>query len=222
VLAVLWQVTPRFAEWMVSDANLFFDALLLSSASNVLELGCGISGLLALVLAPRVKRYIATDQEYVLKGMRQNIAANDAPPKGPSRTGKHSRTAVAQPRREIVTKALDWENDSVSRLYHDLGFEADEALHMVIACDCIYNEALIEPFVTTCADICALGPSAAPTLCVVAQQLRSADVFEAWLRAFHDKFHVWRVDDEHLPPDLASGSGFVVHVGILRSANASK
>ncbi|GKT45679.1 uncharacterized protein ColSpa_05860 [Colletotrichum spaethianum] len=57
-----------------------------------------------------------------------------------------------------------------------------------------------------------------PCVCIVAQQLRSPDVFEEWAKAFHRDFRVWRVPDALLPEGLRIESGFVVHVGILREA----
>lgn len=53
-------------------------------------------------------------------------------------------------------------------------------------------------------------------LCIVAQQLRSDMVFEAWLKAFHELFKVWRMPDDLLCDGMKEGSGFVVHVGVLR------
>jgi hypothetical protein len=99
----------------------------------------------------------------------------------------------------------------------------------VLACDCIYNEALIPPFVQTCADACRLrareevpneaGPRQ-PCVCVVAQQLRDPGVFEAWIERFAQDFHVWRVPDEALPGQLQPEKGFVVHVGVLRESSS--
>lgn len=82
---------------------------------------------------------------------------------------------------------------------------------------------LVNPFVRTCADICQLAnaDSEQPTLCIVAQQLRSDVVFEAWLKAFHKLFRVWRMPDDLLIDGLKGGSGFVVHVGILRKGTKS-
>lgn len=82
---------------------------------------------------------------------------------------------------------------------------------MIIACDCIYNEALIEPLNSTCAALS--GPQ---TLVVVAQQLRDSDVFEAWLASFMRFFRVWQVPDGMVGEGLRGGRGFVVHVGVLR------
>lgn len=88
---------------------------------------------------------------------------------------------------------------------------------MVVACDCIYNEALIEPLNSTCAALCKLRKEdETPTLCLIAQQLRSPDVFEAWLKSFARKFDVWQVPGEMLGEGLGEGSGFVVHVGVVK------
>ena len=97
--------------------------------------------------------------------------------------------------------------------------DVSQVIRAVIACDCIYNEALITPFVRTCVDICQLANAHSaemPTLCIIAQQLRSDMVFEAWLKAFHRYFKVWRIPDNLLINGLKEGSGFAVHVGILR------
>lgn len=102
------------------------------------------------------------------------------------------------------------------------GSEFKKSFDAVIACDCIYNDALIEPLVQTCIDVCKLrgleleGDGHTPTLCIVAQQLRSAEVLEGWLKSFYRAFRVWRVPDEELIDGLKSDSGFVIHVGILR------
>ena len=97
--------------------------------------------------------------------------------------------------------------------------DVSRVLGAVIACDCIYNETLITPLVRTCAEICQLAnvdSAEKPTLCIVAQQLRSNTVFENWLKAFHKVFKVWRMPDNLLTDGLKEGSGFAVHIGLLR------
>jgi len=153
--AVVWKITPLFARWITST-NFLFKLGILDRESAVLELGCGISGIIGLSLAPLIG------------------------------SGNDSRKS----------------------------FDA------VIACDCIYNDALISPLVQTCVDACTLrvadDPAKKPAVCIVAQQLRSSEVFEGWLNEFHKAFQVWRLPDEELIAGLKSDSGFVVHVGILR------
>lgn len=161
-----------------------------------------------------------TDQEYVLKYVRQNIEENCVPASakgGKGKAGKAEKKKFAGGGEgeggEIGVMALDWETDSFGNLLREVGVEKIDVL---ISCDCIYNESLIDPLVRTMAEICRLAPSSQPTVCVVAQQLRSPDIFEAWLQRFHRDFRVWRVPDEELTVGLREGSGFVVHVGFLR------
>ncbi|CAE7174164.1 hypothetical protein PTT_14292 [Pyrenophora teres f. teres 0-1] len=229
--AVVWKVTPLFSTWISSPKNFLFTSSLLHPQSTILELGAGVSGIVALSLAPRVHRYTATDQAYVLKLLRQNIAENlDTVFPAPQRKGKGNGKAnggggssgkksngKSSAEERILVQELDWETDAVSNL---------TPVDLVIACDCIYNEALIEPLNSTCAALCKLRENnnnndkeegdQKPTLCLIAQQLRSPDVFEAWLTSFHAKFWVWRVPDELLSEGLREGSGFVVHVGVVR------
>ena len=194
----------------------------------MLELGCGISGLVGLALAPRVGRYIATDQSYVMKLLRQNLDENGKSEQLPktrkprNRTSTISRQSIpAKP--SIETISLDWELSSLDSL--PVMFTANAkaiavTVDAVLACDCIYNEALVDPLVQTCAEICRLRIDSnpeCPTMCIVAQQLRSPTVFEAWLVSFHRLFRVWRFSDDMLTDDLKSNSGFVVHLGILRT-----
>ncbi|KAF2094174.1 hypothetical protein NA57DRAFT_46800 [Rhizodiscina lignyota] len=230
--AVVWKVTPAFSAWLCSPNNILFRTGLIDAESTAVELGCGISGLVALSLAPKIRKYLATDQTYVLKLLDQNIRENSqhrpsaATPgkKQNSKRGDARQTASSHGKRRtekdaattIETVALDWQTDSVLSLQPYL---PSAAVNVVIACDCIYNESLIPPFVSTCADVCrSFSPlPEKPTLCIVAQQLRSPDVFEAWLKEFWKYFRVRRLPDEELDEGLKEGSGFVVHIGMLRS-----
>ncbi|OAG03951.1 uncharacterized protein CC84DRAFT_1166099 [Paraphaeosphaeria sporulosa] len=217
--AVVWKVTPLFAAW-ISSPNFLFKCGFLSPASTAIELGAGVAGVVALTLAPLINRYIATDQEYVLKLLKQNITDNlpVTSTKRPKTKKKTSRS-VPEGKGSIETLELDWELNSVSSLPTQLGLHERAGVDLVIACDCIYNESLIEPLNNTCAQICKLRSHEEqdkPTICLVAQQLRAHDVFEAWLKSFHEHFHVWQVPDKLLTPSLREKSGFVVHVGIVR------
>lgn len=226
---VVWKVTPLFAEWIASP-NFLFQAGYLSPSSTALELGAGVSGVVALTLGPKLRRYIATDQDYVIRLLKHNIAENlpaasaGARKKHPARP-KRPQPAVRQGTPDIETLELDWELDSVASLPAALGQEdaesdgSYEGVDVIIACDCIYNDALIEPINSTFANICRLrsaGPNRKPTLCIIAQQLRAPDVFESWLKSFHRLFHVWQVPDELLAEPLRENTGFIVHVGYLR------
>ncbi|TVY50394.1 Diaminohydroxyphosphoribosylamino-pyrimidine deaminase [Lachnellula cervina] len=224
--AIVWKITPLFASWITTPTNPFLKHDILDSSSAVLELGCGISGIIGLTLGPHVASYVLTDQDYVMKLLHQNLAENcremsTSTSKGRKSNVKPKRGStsvnVAQNTSNITAKPLDWETDEVTTSL--LGSDSFDA---VVACDCIYNDALIQPLVQTCIDACQLRlPDTAkekecPTVCIVAQQLRSAEVFEAWLKAFYKAFRVWRLPDNELIDGLKSDSGFVVHIGILR------
>ena len=225
--AALWKITPLFAQWLTTASNVLFRSSVLGQGTIVLELGSGI-GVVAIALACRVRRYIATDQEYVFKLLKANIAGNrpkrrhssSVVAQHPGKARRYDSNACAGSSIEVI--ALDWESSLVSGLPAVMGTDsagASQVIGAVIACDCIYNEALITPFVSTCADICRLANAHLakdPTLCIVAQQLRSDMVFKTWLEAFCTLFKVWRVPDDLLIDGLKEGSGFAVHVGILR------
>ncbi|EAW13872.1 S-adenosylmethionine-dependent methyltransferase [Aspergillus clavatus NRRL 1] len=276
--AVLWKITPLFAEWIsASHSNPLWKHALLSPASTAVELGCGISGLIALTLGPRIRHYVATDQEYVHRLLRENLAANAAvavagigtgPSNKPKTKTKRRATAAAAPSKSKSAKekgkqqgretpgpenvtfaALDWELDVPASLKESIGLASgtgegdnnragvkeeeeeeeevvvDRGFDVVLSCDCIYNEALVAPFVRTCAEFCRLRPvygadgrasARPPTVCVIAQQQRSPDVFEAWLRETMRVFRVWRLGDEVLGEGLKAGTGYVVHLLLLK------
>lgn len=237
---VLWKITPRFAEWIAAPKNPFFAASILTQTVTVVELGCGISGLVALALAPRVSHYIATDQEYVRKIFKQNIDENvrsqqqQQQPKKRKPKAENSTTTSSS---NITFTPLDWEVDNPSTLKHTIpnnntSEASDPGFDLLISCDCIYNEALVPAFVRTCADICRLRPvyqantnldeekedTKRPTVCVIAQQQRSPDVFETWLRETLRVFDVWRLSDEVLGEGLRDGTGYIVHALALKAS----
>ncbi|KAL2120415.1 hypothetical protein VTJ04DRAFT_4442 [Mycothermus thermophilus] len=303
--AVLWKITPLFAEWLASPTNPLFANGILSSTSLVLELGCGVSALVGLLLAPRVARCVLTDQPYVARLVEQNITENaqaaaaavlsspraGTPASGGERkvrrekgrggSGGNRTRSTHSPghhfpdlRTKVCFAPLDWEKDAVTPAFVAAACADDgkgrtrtaaaamrrletRSFDLVFACDCVYNEALIEPLVSTCAEACRLrsvaaGPEPgydssssaddsddpdrrgrgegehaevlAPTVCLVAQQLREPSVFEAWLECFSKQFHVWRVPEEMLKlpgqvgPGLGLRSGFAVHVGVLKGS----
>lgn len=232
----MWKVTPVFSSWLSSPNNIFSRTGLLDAESTAVELGSGISGLVALSLAPQIKKYLVTDQPYVLKLLKHNITENSGKPSSASQARKQvSKGGDSKHKAKRSTKfptesyshssieavALDWEAHSVLSLRTHLPSTPStaSAIDIIIACDCIYNESLIPPFVSTCTEMCRkFTPSPMkPTVCVIAQQLRSPDVFEAWLKELWKEFRVWRVPDDSLDEGIKDGSGFVVHVGVLRT-----
>ncbi|OOF96510.1 hypothetical protein ASPCADRAFT_47503, partial [Aspergillus carbonarius ITEM 5010] len=253
---VLWKITPLISSWLTNATkNPLWTHSLLTSSSTVVELGSGISALIALSLSPKIHHYIATDQEYVQRLFRQNLDENatasststNAKSKA-QRSGKGGKSSSRKIKSSFVQDgngvgnvtftSLDWELDVAGSLKESLGLvspregegevEEDRGFDMVVSCDCIYNEALVAPFVRTCADLCRLRPiytdnsdgsmgkGRKPTVCVIAQQQRSPEVFEAWLQETMRVFRVWRVSDEVLGEKLKSGSGYLVHVLLLK------
>lgn len=222
---------------------LFRTALTPSSSCAVIELGCGISPLNALTLSSKVARYILTDQPYVQRLVLQNLAENlpqqhskpHAAKSSKRGTGKSSSSSssssplhaatTATTTADIHFEVLDWETSQVSAaLTNSPSVRSFDAL---IACDCVFNYALIQPFVQTCVDICKLRSSESsagdqdqdhPCLCIVAQQLRNDDVFNSWLAAFKEHFRVWRMPGDRMPAELRPEAGFVVHIGILKDS----
>ncbi len=190
----------------------------------MLELGCGVSGLVGLAVAPTVQRYVLTDQRYVARLVEKNIGENTdrASPKAPNPAPqkRKGKPLIGRPRFNLRFTPLDWEQDEVStRLTGD---EATKSFDAVLACDCIYNEALIQPLVQTCVDVCRLRDSdinaGEPTVCIVAQQLRDPDILESWMKEFYRYFRTWRIPGGALSEALRSDPGFVIHIGILRDA----
>lgn len=224
---MLWEITPLFAEWLGSRDSVLFSSGLLTAESAVLELGCGISALTGLVVGPLVSTYVLTDQPYVSRLVERNLSENlPGTPSRPSNGKKKSKRlgTPANPTNLRFTP-LDWEADQPTPSL--TGSPDAKSFDAVIACDCIYNEALIQPLVQTFAAACDLrtadlaADASRPCVCIVAQQLRNPEVFEAWLESFRAAFRVWRVPDSMLPVKLRSGSGFVIHLGVLRSSSGS-
>jgi hypothetical protein len=177
--------------------------------------------MVGLLLGPKVSRYVLTDQPYVAKLVEQNLEENrDILSSRPGNNTQGSRTRTRKTKgvdsvpASLTFRSLDWETDTVDPSL--TGSDDVKSFDAIIACDCIYNEALIEPFVQTCADLCKLRADDTPCLCIVGQQLRDSDVFEAFLNRFGRDFDVWRVPDSRLVEGLRAESGFAVHVGILK------
>lgn len=210
MIQVLWKVTPLFASWLASKDNILFKHGVLQASSVVAELGCGISPLNAFAIGNRVQHYVLTDQPYVQRLVLQNIDEN-------SHMLRPGRSQKKQAQTNIEFAVLDWETDTASP---SLTGSAGRSFDAILACDCVFNYALVKPFVETCAHICRLRQNdeehKAPCVCIVAQQLRNDEVFLLWLQTFTKFFRAWKVPDDALPSGLKSFDGFVVHIGILR------
>ena len=220
--ATLWRACVRFAEWLGSGSNPLFERGVLDSESIILELGSGISGLVPSILGPNVGKVVATDQQYIIRRLQENIASNTAQIKKKMPNRKTNKVSFYASNIEVLP--LDWETDDITGFLRSNALEA--GVDAVVACDCIFNYALIGPLVQTCIDICKARRSSEKyaevrdrlSLCIIAQQLRQPEVFEQWLEAFMAAFHVWRIQNSMFMEASKEGSGLVVHVGILRQA----
>ena len=212
--AVLWKITPLLATWLASTPSLL--AHVLHKDAVVVELGCGLTGLLGLVLSRMVQCYVLTDLDYVLKHLRENLVANTTA----SQTNKkdmrrRSGTKTVTRGNVLKTLTLDWENDSARRL--EAVLPEGRSIDLVILCDCVYNEYLVSPLVQTCTDLCQLRSTPEKeTVVLIAQQLRSNIVMEEFLESLMKKLEVWRVPDEEISKDLGPGSGYTVHLAMLK------
>lgn len=102
---VLWKITPRFAEWLAAPTNPLFASGVLGPDSSVLELGCGISPLIALALARRVGRYVLTDQAYVQRLVQRNLDENSALVSSPSSSASASKPSRSKKRAAAAAAA---------------------------------------------------------------------------------------------------------------------
>ncbi|KAK8090565.1 hypothetical protein PG994_000070 [Apiospora phragmitis] len=236
--AVLWKVTPMFADWIASPGNILWKTGVLASTSAVIELGCGISGLTGMALAQRVSRYVLTDQPYVSKWVDANLAENAANlsasgPVATRRRGKAAAATTAPAGNRVAFAPLDWELDEVTpRL---TGSAAVASFDAVVACDCIYNDALIRPLVQTCVDVCKLRTRAAagaegedeeegliinPKSPRFASSHSSSAIRKssrAGSRSSTGTSVHGGCPSSHLSDALRANAGFVIHVGILRT-----
>lgn len=210
--AVLWKITPLLATWLASKPPIL--AGILQEGAVVVELGCGIAGLIGLVLSQFVQLYILTDQDYVMKNLTANLAANAAPIPRPKKGMKEMKTGT---RKSLKTMSLDWEKDSVQNL--SAVIPKGSSIDLVLLCDCVYNEHLVPALVQTCTDICRWrSPGERTTVVLIAQQLRSDTVFEVFMDSLMRDFDVWRVPDDKISADLRPGSGYAVHLATLKHA----
>ncbi|KAJ9613966.1 Ribosomal protein lysine methyltransferase [Cladophialophora chaetospira] len=211
--AVLWKITPLLATWMASAPSLL--AHVLHHDAVVVELGCGVAGLLGLVLSRKVQCYVLTDLDYVMKHLRENLAANAVAPRMDTKVTKKKTNQKNPARDNLKTLPLDWERDSARNL--ETVLPEGRAIDLVVLCDCVYNEYLVSPLVQTCVDLCRLrSVTGKETVVLIAQQLRSDVVFEVFLESLMKEFDVWRVPDPDVSKDLGLGSGYAVHVAVLR------
>lgn len=211
---ICWQTALLIADWVLSDAKCPLRKFIFGN--TVLELGTGVSSLLASTLGPLCKHYIASDQKHLLKLMKVNFDLNVVTRKFSSSTvelgdlndSKLKKQKESLPKIDFIE--LDWEN------YEQGLYTLDELtgrtqVDVVIACDTIYNSYLISHFLKTTKSV--MGPG---SVAIVALQLRDETVLEAFLfECFDQGFQVQFLPDEILSSQL--NRGFTVYCLFLKS-----
>lgn len=205
---ICWQTALFFADWMLAHPRCPFRTQL--SSLVVLELGAGTSGLLASVLGPQARGYVATDQKHLLKLLKKNFVENVATHKYTSTTVISKKSMREKPEwSKIDIVEYDWENAEQD---HVMLAKLSGTPDLIFACDTIYNEFLIPHFVHAVKT--AMGPN---TLVLVAMQLRDESITDAFLtHALEEELEVHVVPDELLSDDLLHG--FVVYTLSLPKA----
>ncbi|KAK9455278.1 hypothetical protein V1511DRAFT_499975 [Dipodascopsis uninucleata] len=263
--AVLWQVSLLFAEWILTPNSLFYELFFqrtfTDSCSNdtsngasricypkIIELGAGVSGLLACslslgLLVPPSENvetgsvispgtYIATDQDHIIPLLKKNISKNISAIESLVHERHKSVNLLSSDTIEFVVGdnnrisckrtdstnkicidssieviPLDWERasqdvtDLKSAIFQNIHDGQEEEFDIILACDTIYNDYLIDPFVRTIKMLA--GPK---TSVIIGIQMRSHDVLEQFLnRSLEVGFRIWSVKGESLSEKMRDG-----------------
>lgn len=174
---VVWSTSPLMAEWLLDTSNYSGLRRVLGDLSRlqVLELGAGVGGVLARCLAPRTAKYVVTDQKQLLGLLSENT----------------------QGVRKLELAEFDWETTDESTVLDkfDGGYP-----DLILACDTIYNEYLVDVFIDALANCCDKD-----TRCIVGVHLRDNEVLERFVETALAKFQVYWVPREQRTPSLRNG-----------------
>lgn len=173
--SVLWRSSLYLARHILSqyyhpstDTTPLLDPSLLKS-SRILELGCG-TGLLAVLLSSICGQYTASDRLENLKLVQRNIELNGLT------VGDSKANTLGSLQKSVKLEEIDWaqvSEDGKKRNSRPEPQRNHEEYDLVLAVDCIYNEALVIPLIDTFARYCPVGGR---TMVWVVVELRSADV----------------------------------------------
>lgn len=184
-----WSSSLLLAEWIIGEEKCPINKLFREKSNlAVLELGSGIGGILASLLGPRVKTYVASDQKHILRLLRENFEANAYPgsyvtegseteTKNSKQNTRSKRTKLKSPLRNpsrVEFIEFDWEEPEQGTSNYDK-LKVDRP-DLIIATDTIYNEYLIPHFIESVKKM--LGDSSGLVLAV---QLRDELVLELLL-----------------------------------------
>ncbi|AMD18988.1 HBR087Wp [Eremothecium sinecaudum] len=216
---VLWNSTPFFIKWLLYDddaevlrnggeANLLesencvslkIDPLFTGDKNTcIIELGSGVSGVMATILANYVRKYVVTDQKGIIKKLTENLLNNKEQVRR-RRIISQSNSALNTFRKtellcNLEILALDWEIFCNPKITIDNVLLPEEGCNSVYitAFDVIYNEYLITPFVATLSKLLHwyvnMKDIKAAALIVV--QLRTQDVLQCFLETVTIKYEL--------------------------------
>lgn len=202
---ICWQTALLLADWILSDKNCPLRKAI--CGNTVLELGTGVSSLLASTLGPLCEHYIATDQKHLLKLMRANFDRNVVTRRFSSRTVdndvSHFKAEKDTPPK-IDFIELDWESRD-DGLYELTELTGNAKVDVIIACDTIYNSYLVPYFIKTTKSVMR-----SDSVAIVAMQLRDESVLEDFLNECFDQ----NLEIQLIPETILSSllrRGFVVY-----------
>lgn len=233
----MWKISVPLAEALLE--SLQKENPIITPESSVLELGSGIAGLLAVSVGVNVKKWVCTDIETMLKGLRENIRDNlpeswTEARDGVFEQGTSKKRVIAKKRgkssgaseqgiafssKRIEVGCLNWETDDIE--HHPSLTENGRflPLDLLVCSDCVYNYDLIPPLVSVlvAASQQSYRAGKLPKALVVLE-VRSEDVLETWLKEFHTYFHCGRLRIELLGQGWESNGGEtgVAFLGVLR------
>lgn len=202
---ICWQTALLIADWILSDNKCLPRRMIEDRV--VLELGTGVSALLASTIGPLCSHYICSDQKHLLKLMKLNFGENVVTQRYTTSTGNDppvmpSKCKDIWPKIDFIE--LDWESPEwgASELERLSGKKCAD---VVIACDTVYNSYLVPYFIETVKSMMSFD-----SVAVVAMQLRDESVLEDFLyKAIDVGLEVRVIADEALSAQLRRG--FVVY-----------
>lgn len=200
---VCWQSVSFLADWILGDQRCpFYKYFKGEPKLNVLELGTGVSAVLATLLGPRSRHYVATDQKHILKLMKKNFVDNVALSKFSSSTIEWLQIEDTGDWPKVDIVECDWEapHHGIDRCRDLMGQDFPD---FIIATDTVYNEYLVPFFVQVLSTM--MGPH---TGALVVVQLRDEAITAKFVEEVAtQKMKLFTIKDELLSEDLIKGFG---------------
>ncbi|CAK7896689.1 ribosomal lysine N-methyltransferase 5 [[Candida] anglica] len=194
---VCWQTASYMTDWILGDKKCPFK---FNSDMTVVELGSGVGGICVSLLGPKVKQYIATDQQSLLKLLKSNFESNVH---GSYRYSEQTINKKSGPISTIEFMEFDWEDPEQGLLnFHAF---TNDPVDLIIACDTIYNEYLIPHFINAFTSLMSEH-----TGVLIGVQLRDEALIELFDEQVLERgLHLFCVNEEILTSEL--NQGFIIY-----------